>query len=99
MAHWDKNRKQKAGEHSATLEAILHQPVLCSCDKKRLTDVPRDIAVWVYTAENQLKGFVEVRRMYLFHCNYSRCSESPEIRHADSFCVKMSLLHAEKKMT
>ena len=26
--------------------------------------------------------------MYLFRCNFSSCSESPEIWHADSFCVK-----------
>ena len=36
----------------------------------------------------QLKGSVKERRMYLFRCDFSSCSESAEIWHADSFCVK-----------
>ena len=35
-----------------------------------------------------LKGSVEGRRKYLFRCDFSSCSESAEIWHADSFCVK-----------
>ena len=34
--------------------------------------------------------------MYLFHCNFSSCSESAEISHADSFCVKIFFKQAEK---
>ena len=35
-----------------------------------------------------MKGSIEERRMYLFRCNFSSCSESAEIWHADSFYVK-----------
>ena len=35
-----------------------------------------------------MKGSVEGRCMYLFRCNFSCCSESTEIRHANSFCVE-----------
>ena len=31
---------------------------------------------------------MEGRRKYLFRCDFSSCSESTEIWHADSFCVK-----------
>ena len=35
---------------------------------------------------------MEGRCMYLFHCEFSSCSESTEIWHANSFCFKkMSL--------
>ena len=40
----------------------------------------------------ELRGSVEGGRMYLFPSDFSSCSESTEIWHADSFCVKeMSL--------
>ena len=35
-----------------------------------------------------MKGSVKGRRMYLFRCDFSSCSESTEIWHAYSFCVK-----------
>ena len=35
-----------------------------------------------------LKGSVKERGMYLFRCDFSSCSESTEIWHAYSFCVK-----------
>ena len=35
-----------------------------------------------------MKGSVEGRRKYLFCCDFSSCSESAEIWHAYSFCVK-----------
>ena len=40
----------------------------------------------------QLKGSVKGRHTYLFCCDFSSCSESEELWHADSFlCQKMSL--------
>ena len=35
-----------------------------------------------------MKGSVKERRMYPFWFDFSSCSESAEIWHADSFCVK-----------
>ena len=46
----------------------------------------------------QLKGSVEGRRKYLFHCDFPSCSESTEIWHADSFCVPVFFFQEGRKI-
>ena len=41
-----------------------------------------------YTSPTQLKGSIKERRLHRFRCDFSSCSESAEISHADSFCLK-----------
>ena len=37
---------------------------------------------------HQVKGSMQGKHMYRLHCDFASCSESTEIRHANSFYVK-----------